>query len=93
MDGHNEWMTLWPNCRFPANARLPSSASEREVQDSACSPPRVGKSWGSGAQDTPLLSTGLTAGSPSPAQPEGWKVTPHRLPLPSSVLWIHKHTH
>lgn len=93
MDGRNEWMTGWPNCRFPANARLPSSASEREVQDSASSLRQVGKSWGSGARDTPLLSTGLTAGSPSPAQPEGWKVTSHHPPLPSSVLWIHRHTH
>lgn len=91
MDGRNKWMTWGPNLRFPANAGLPYSASEREVQDSACSPPQVGKSWGSGARDTPL-SAALADGSLSPVQPEGWKVTPHCPPLPSSVLWIYKHT-
>lgn len=55
-----------------ANARPPAAASG-EAQDSACSPPRVHKPWGSGPGGPAVPA--LLAGHP-PSTAEGRKVTP-----------------
>lgn len=86
-----EGLTQWPSHRSLAKARPPASATWGGP--GFCLPPTPdGKGRGHRAPEAPL-DTALPAGSPSPAQPEGCKVTPHLPPLHFSIHWIHRHTH
>lgn len=84
-DGRNEWMTGWPNCRFPANARLPSSRPLRgrfRTLPAPCT--RWVRAQGSGARDTPLLTPTESHSWVHPPQPslKAGRSLPTILPCP-----------